>query len=138
MPAAGTPPTAGGSGATTPALSSLSSSRATATQPGSSAALLPPLLKPRVPSDPPMTALAHLTSAPPLPYLRARAAPAPVTMSSSGAHLADGVQGAPPHHRFCEYCGYWGRVRCLMCGVRTCGLECRNVHEEVCLRGGYA
>lgn len=38
--------------------------------------------------------------------------------------------------RFCEVCGYWGRVRCVACGTRCCALECLGVHREECF-GGY-
>ncbi|KAG8625054.1 hypothetical protein KVT40_006805 [Elsinoe batatas] len=31
---------------------------------------------------------------------------------------------------FCEICGYWGRAKCMKCGARICGLECRDTHDE--------
>jgi zinc finger HIT domain-containing protein 1 len=36
----------------------------------------------------------------------------------------------PPPRKFCEMCGYWGSVRCMKCGARVCGLECRLKHDE--------
>lgn len=62
-----------------------------------------------------------LLSAPPLPYAAARSAP-------PGAN-------APPQRVFCEICGFWGRVKCLKCGSRVCGLECKSAHDESrCIR----
>jgi zinc finger HIT domain-containing protein 1 len=37
-----------------------------------------------------------------------------------------------PVRRFCEVCGYWGRVRCTKCGGYVCALECLDVHKEEC------
>ncbi|KAF1808368.1 hypothetical protein P152DRAFT_224282 [Eremomyces bilateralis CBS 781.70] len=79
-----------------------------------------PLLAVSAPQMPSADDLEALLAEPPLSYLAARAA-------------APG-QGAPPQRFFCEYCGYWGRVKCLRCGGRTCGLECKTVHDETCLR----
>lgn len=56
----------------------------------------------------------ELLSAPPLPYAAARAGPP----SGTG----------PPQRYFCETCGYWGRVKCLKCGARVCGLDCKESH----------
>ena len=61
-----------------------------------------------------------LLSVPPLSYNAARAAPPDDT--------------APPPRHFCEICGYWGRVRCLKCGSRICGLDCKTVHDAECSR----
>lgn len=52
-----------------------------------------------------------------------------------------GLEGPPgggrvKGRRFCEVCGYWGRVRCVACGTRCCALECLGVHKEECF-GGY-
>ena len=58
-----------------------------------------------------------LLSAPPLTYNAARSAPPP-------------PGSAPPKRVFCEICGFWGRVRCMKCGARVCGLECRTAHDE--------
>ncbi|KAI9760814.1 MAG: hypothetical protein M4579_001444 [Chaenotheca gracillima] len=79
-----------------------------------------PLLKPYVPVMPPKEILDELLSAPPLSYAAARASP-----SSSGL----------PQRHFCEICGYWGRVKCVKCGARVCGLDCKRAHDESkCLR----
>lgn len=39
-------------------------------------------------------------------------------------------EGAPRQRVFCEICGYWGRVRCMKCGARICGVECKGLHDE--------
>jgi zinc finger HIT domain-containing protein 1 len=57
-----------------------------------------------------------LLNAPPLTYNQARSAPPP----------AD----APPPRRFCEVCGYFGRARCMKCGVMTCSVMCKDTHDE--------
>ena len=57
-----------------------------------------------------------LLNAPPLTYNQARSAPPP----------AD----APPPRRFCEVCGYFGRARCMKCGVMTCSVLCKDTHDE--------
>jgi len=31
---------------------------------------------------------------------------------------------------FCEICGYWGRIRCMKCSARICGIECKATHDE--------
>ncbi|KAF7712839.1 Uncharacterized protein PECH_002583 [Penicillium ucsense] len=31
---------------------------------------------------------------------------------------------------FCCMCGYWGKIRCKSCHLRTCGLDCYKVHED--------
>ena len=62
-----------------------------------------------------------LLSAPPLTYTQARVAPPSPT--------------APPPRRFCETCGYWGRVRCLKCGTMTCSVACKDIHDlDKCLK----
>lgn len=38
-----------------------------------------------------------------------------------------------PIRRFCELCGYWGRVRCMKCGTPVCALDCLEVHREECI-----
>ena len=78
-----------------------------------------PLLKTYIPAPPSAAEMEALCSAPPLSYNQARAAP------SVGR----------PQRYFCEICGYWGSVRCLKCGARVCGLECKVTHDEGrCLR----
>ena len=64
--------------------------------------------------------LEALLSGPPLSYNAARAAPPD--------------PDAPPPRQFCELCGYWGRVRCLKCGTRVCGLDCKVTHDAECSR----
>lgn len=58
--------------------------------------------------------LAALLSFPTLSYTAARAGPSEVQ----------------PQRHFCEVCGYWGRTRCMKCGARVCGIECRDMHEQ--------
>jgi zinc finger HIT domain-containing protein 1 len=79
-----------------------------------------PLLQIKVPSLPTTEELEALVSAPPLSYNAARASPPPPF--------------APPQRKFCEMCGYWGRVKCLKCGNRVCGLECKEAHDLDCRR----
>lgn len=31
---------------------------------------------------------------------------------------------------FCCMCGYWGKIRCKSCHLRTCGLDCYRMHED--------
>lgn len=64
--------------------------------------------------------LEALLSAPPLSYNAARAAPPD--------------PNAPPPRQFCELCGYWGRVKCMKCGTRVCGLDCKVMHDAECSR----
>lgn len=58
--------------------------------------------------------LEALLSFPALSYTAARAGPSEVQ----------------PQRHFCEVCGYWGRTRCMKCGARVCGIECRDMHEQ--------
>jgi len=69
--------------------------------------LLPPL--------PTQAQIMALLAQPPLSYNASRAAPSTST--------------APPR-KFCEICGYWGRVVCVKCGARVCGIECKEAHDE--------
>lgn len=73
------------------------------------------LLLSSVPAAPSAALLEALVNAPPLSYNVARAAP-----SSSGQ----------PQRHFCEFCGYWGQVKCIKCGARVCGLVCKKAHDE--------
>ena len=68
-----------------------------------------------VPKAPTHDELETLLAAPPLSYSAAAAAPSTSTL---------------PPRQFCEICGYWGRVRCMKCGAKVCGIECREQHEE--------
>ena len=74
-----------------------------------------PLLKSQVPAAPPEEVMEALLSGPPLSYNVARSAPPP-----SGR----------PQRQFCEICGYWGTVKCMKCGARVCGLECKGAHDD--------
>ncbi|KAJ9365444.1 putative HIT finger domain protein [Paecilomyces variotii] len=74
-----------------------------------------PLLRSYVPSVPSERIMQALLAEPPLMYNASRAGP-PLSQK-------------PPRH-FCAICGYWGKIRCRSCHVRTCGLDCYKVHEE--------
>lgn len=76
--------------------------------------------KPIMPSPEEIEAL---LSAPPLSYKQAAAAPSSST--------------APPQ-KFCEMCGYFGRARCMKCGVRVCTLDCLKAHEDTRCQKFYA
>ncbi|KAI9708513.1 MAG: hypothetical protein M1820_003975 [Bogoriella megaspora] len=78
--------------------------------------ILDPLLQTSVPKPPTAQELEDLLSQPPLSYLAARAGSPPAN--------------APPQRHFCGICGYWGRVKCMKCGGRICGLECKAAHDE--------
>lgn len=73
-----------------------------------------PLLKIHLPSAPSDAVLEALISRPPLSYNGSRAAPS---------------MGRPQRY-FCEICGYWGTIKCMKCGVRVCGLECKDAHAD--------
>lgn len=91
----------------------------------SAAAIAPPLAMdvdeddeddedlPPLPSQAEMDALLN---APPLTYNQARSAPPP--------------PGAPPPRKFCEICGFWGRVKCMKCGNMVCSVLCKDAHDE--------
>ena len=74
-----------------------------------------PLLRTYVPNAPSDEVMQALVTAPPLSYNAARA-----TFSAS----------EKPRRHFCEICGYWGNIKCLKCGVRVCGLDCKGAHDE--------
>lgn len=74
-----------------------------------------PLLRSYIPSAPSDRIMQALVSEPPLTYNASRAGP-PVSVKSV--------------RHFCNMCGYWGKIRCKNCHVRTCGLECYKVHED--------
>lgn len=74
-----------------------------------------PLLRSRIPNLPTEAELQALLAAPPLSYNAARVAPTTFTA---------------PARQFCGMCGYWGRAKCLKCGVKYCGLECKAQHDE--------
>lgn len=74
-----------------------------------------PLLKSQVPSAPSEELMEALLSGPPLSYNAARAAPPPAWK---------------PQRHFCEICGYWGTIKCMKCGARVCGLDCKGAHDD--------
>lgn len=74
-----------------------------------------PLLRSHIPPTPSDRIMQALLSEPPLPYNASRAGP-PITKKSP--------------RFFCCICGYWGKIRCRNCHVRTCGLDCYKVHED--------
>jgi len=69
-----------------------------------------------VPPPPSEDIIAALLAAPPLSYAAARVGPPSAN--------------ALPQRHFCDTCGYWGQIRCLKCGARVCGLECKDAHEQ--------
>ena len=73
------------------------------------------LLESVFPTRPSEALMDALITAPPLFYNAARVGP-----SSSGK----------PQRHFCEICGYWGRVKCMKCGARVCGLVCKTAHDD--------
>ncbi|RBQ93298.1 hypothetical protein VDGD_03049 [Verticillium dahliae] len=79
-----------------------------------------PLLASVLPDLPDDEELRRLLAHPPLKYTEAQA----------GWSEADRQY---PVRRFCEVCGYWGRVRCMKCGTRVCALDCLEVHREECV-----
>ncbi|GLB02537.1 hypothetical protein AtubIFM57258_003891 [Aspergillus tubingensis] len=74
-----------------------------------------PLLKSYIPSAPSERIMQALLAEPPLTYHASRAGP-PIARKS-------------PRY-FCCMCGYWGKIRCKNCHLRTCGLGCYKVHED--------
>lgn len=81
------------------------------------------LIRTDVPQMPSAEEIEALLSAPPLSYNQARAGP-----STSSA----------PSRQFCDMCGFWGRVRCMKCGVRVCALDCLKAHEDTKCSKFYA
>ncbi|KAL4895105.1 hypothetical protein BDV59DRAFT_200357 [Aspergillus ambiguus] len=74
-----------------------------------------PLLRSYIPSAPSERIMQALLAEPPLTYNASRAGP-PI------------MPKAPRH--FCCMCGYWGKIRCKNCHLRTCGLDCYKLHED--------
>lgn len=94
--------------------------------------LLPSNLNLKAPSP---SVLSHLLSEPPLSYSASRAQP----LKDQPPHTNNSrlLNPHPPRH-FCSICGYWGKVRCVRCGERTCGLmECWRGHEGACSVPAY-
>lgn len=77
-----------------------------------------PLLRTYAPAAPSAALMAALVSAPPLSYNQARAAPSK----------------NPTQRHYCVMCGYWGRVKCIKCGGRVCGMGCKREHDAECGR----
>lgn len=78
-----------------------------------------PLLISKIPQLPSQEEIDALLAVPPLSYHEAK-----------GSLTEEDRR--KPVRRFCEVCGYWGRVRCTRCGGRVCALECLHVHQEEC------
>ena len=76
---------------------------------------LDPLLRTYTPSAPSEGVMDALLAGPPLSYNASRATLPPT---------------ARPVRQFCEICGYWGSIKCMKCGARVCGLECKETHDE--------
>ena len=74
-----------------------------------------PLLKSYTPKAPSAEVMEALTTAPALSY---------------NASLATLPEPRKPQRHFCEICGYWGAIKCMKCGARVCGLECKTTHDE--------
>ncbi|KAF2752030.1 hypothetical protein M011DRAFT_473311 [Sporormia fimetaria CBS 119925] len=72
---------------------------------------------------------------PPLNQAELEALLAAPPLSYAASHAAAPTPDGPPQRRFCDNCGYWGKIKCLKCGARVCGLECKNAHEATrCLK----
>ncbi|KAJ5669698.1 hypothetical protein N7462_010768 [Penicillium macrosclerotiorum] len=74
-----------------------------------------PLLRSYAPTMPSDRIMQRLLAEPALSYNASRARP-PLS--------------AQPPRSFCCMCGYWGKIRCKSCHLRTCGLDCYRVHED--------
>jgi hypothetical protein len=51
-------------------------------------------------------------------------------LSYSSARASSTSQPGPPPRKFCAMCGYWGKVKCTVCGAQVCGLSCKLVHDS--------
>jgi zinc finger HIT domain-containing protein 1 len=74
-----------------------------------------PLLRSYAPTMPSERIMDRLLAEPALSYNASRAGP-PISTQLPRA--------------FCCMCGYWGKIRCKSCHLRTCGLDCYKVHED--------
>jgi zinc finger HIT domain-containing protein 1 len=74
-----------------------------------------PLLRSYAPPVPSDRLMMRLLSEPPLSY---------------NASRAKAPSSARPARHFCCLCGYWGKIRCKSCHLRTCSLDCYKVHED--------
>jgi len=73
------------------------------------------LVQTAVPRWPDKAVLERLVSTAPLSYMASAAGPA-----------TDKV----PQRKFCEMCGYWGKMKCLVCGSYVCSLACKGTHDQ--------
>lgn len=74
-----------------------------------------PLLRSYAPSMPSERVMQRLLAEPPLSYNASRTGPR--------------LSARPPRY-FCCMCGYWGKIKCKSCHLRTCGLDCYRIHED--------
>ncbi|CAG8267460.1 unnamed protein product [Penicillium salamii] len=74
-----------------------------------------PLLRSYAPPMPSDQLMQRLLAEPPLSYNAAGVKP---------------PASAPPARHFCCLCGYWGKIRCKSCHLRTCSLDCYKIHED--------
>lgn len=74
-----------------------------------------PLLRSYAPTMPSDRIMQMLLAEPPLSYNASRVGPPHASQSP---------------RNFCCMCGYWGKIRCKNCHVRTCGLDCYRLHED--------
>jgi zinc finger HIT domain-containing protein 1 len=72
------------------------------------------LLKVGGPVYPSQDVIEALIKAPPLTYA---AASAPESAIKT------------PQRKFCDMCGYWGKMRCTVCGTYVCSLPCKVTHD---------
>jgi zinc finger HIT domain-containing protein 1 len=72
------------------------------------------LLATRIAEPPSEQTIEALLKAPPLSWVAAGAKESRST--------------APPR-KFCSMCGYWGKVKCAVCGTYVCGLGCKVTHD---------
>ncbi|KAF2667053.1 hypothetical protein BT63DRAFT_427468 [Microthyrium microscopicum] len=68
----------------------------------------------RVPGMPGQEAMDKLINAPALSY--------------TGARAKERASGAPVR-KFCDMCGYWGKMKCTICGSYVCCLACKQTHD---------
>ncbi|MCJ1314086.1 hypothetical protein MMC25_007766 [Agyrium rufum] len=81
------------------------------------------LLASTVPEKPSEALLEALLTAPALTWNAARVGPS---------------RAPKPQRHFCEICGYWGRVKCMQCGAKVCGLSCKETHDSERCQSFYA
>lgn len=86
-----------------------------------------PLLRSYIPTAPAAKIMQQLLSEPPLSYNASRAK---LPGSPGGRSRSQPGPVRKPPRRFCGICGFWGRIKCVKCAARVCGLECYRTHEE--------